>query len=193
MTTTRRNLLTTALATAVVPTLAIAATAVAPADPIFAALDARRNTYAAFQGVCDARNALASKLSPDVRRDPRVRYANLFLTSHEEIDRLIDQIISIGFGSRSHYEQLRAELHAALDADAAEVEKAQEAAGLTARIAAGSVGRGAQAAATMGLTNTPPTTITAAKASPENNNQPFCGREPDEFLATIIRGLKALA
>jgi hypothetical protein len=60
MTTTRRNLLTTALATAVVPTLAFAAVASTAPHPIFAAMEAHRAAWHRVDDACTKVSALES-------------------------------------------------------------------------------------------------------------------------------------
>jgi hypothetical protein len=200
MATTRRTLIATALATTVTaaPALALVAAAIHPPDPVFAALDAQRKADAAFRAACEERNAAASSLPLDVTREPRVKYSrfwdqstdvrgDLFAYCHNEIDRL-----------NGYYEETREKFHTALDADAAELERAQESAGLTAKMEAVSVASDAESVASMALLYTVPTTIAGVVAALEYHNRPFMPgtkhrRDPDEHIATIIRGLKSLA
>jgi hypothetical protein len=198
MATTRRTLIATALATSVtaVPALALVAAA-SPPDPTFPALDVEAKAYASFRVACEEKDAFAATLSPDVTRNPRVKYSkfwdhitdtrwDLFAYSHSEIDRL-----------NGFRKETLAELHAAFDADAAELERAQEAAGLTAKQKAVSVASDAESEASLALLYTVPTTIAGAIAALEYHNRPSMpgtkySREADERVATIIRGLKRL-
>jgi hypothetical protein len=156
-------------------------------DPIFQCIENHRKAFDEFTIACGALDDLESELDKKTIREPRVQYGwlsswtdaprkPLYLNSHDEIETYIDDEIethrsrfdgvpNMVTAGVVHLEERRADLHAALEADAVEQQRRREMNGFAAAEARNDAAGEAERVAAIAFLTTTPTSFEGIAAA----------------------------